>query len=140
MEGKVRRVRRVRGSPARSPTDEDAKVKKLLTEVIGFAVLDGLSTTFLDRTAVALVRVRRLTLRNPHRSASTIRRKAEWLQWPTSCRLRAMRSKWMAVLRPNLRPKREPGGEELKKRFPMLRVKVYDAETKTSEEIQLSRS
>ncbi|MDB5604239.1 MAG: hypothetical protein JWP25_1139 [Bradyrhizobium sp.] len=26
------------------------------------------------------------------------------------------------------------GAEELKKRFPMLRVKVYDAETKTMEE------
>jgi hypothetical protein len=26
------------------------------------------------------------------------------------------------------------GAEELKKRFPMLRVKVYDAETKTTEE------
>ncbi len=32
------------------------------------------------------------------------------------------------------------GAKELKKRFPMLRVKVYDAETKTKEEIQLSRS
>ena len=32
------------------------------------------------------------------------------------------------------------GAEELKKRFPMLRVKVYDAETKTKEEIQLPRS
>jgi hypothetical protein len=32
------------------------------------------------------------------------------------------------------------GAEELKKRFPMLRVKVYDAETRTREEIQLPRS
>ena len=32
------------------------------------------------------------------------------------------------------------GAEELKRRFPMLRVKIYDAETKTKEEIQLSRS
>ena len=32
------------------------------------------------------------------------------------------------------------GAEELKKRFPMLRVKVCDAETKTKEEIQLPRS
>jgi hypothetical protein len=32
------------------------------------------------------------------------------------------------------------GAEELKKRLPMLRVKVYDAETKTKEEIQLPRS
>jgi hypothetical protein len=29
------------------------------------------------------------------------------------------------------------GAEELKKRFPMLRVKVYDAETRTTEEFQL---
>jgi len=29
------------------------------------------------------------------------------------------------------------GAEELKKRFSMLRVKVYDAETKTTEEFQL---
>lgn len=32
------------------------------------------------------------------------------------------------------------GAEELKKRFPMLRVKVYDAETKTKEEIQFPGS
>jgi hypothetical protein len=32
------------------------------------------------------------------------------------------------------------GAEELKKCFPMLRVKIYDAETKTKEEIQLPRS
>jgi hypothetical protein len=32
------------------------------------------------------------------------------------------------------------GAQELKKRFPMLRVKVYYAETKTTEEIQLSRA
>jgi hypothetical protein len=29
------------------------------------------------------------------------------------------------------------GAVELKKRFPMLRVKIYDARTKTREEIQL---
>jgi len=29
------------------------------------------------------------------------------------------------------------GAEELKKRFPRLRVRVYDAQTKTREEIQL---
>lgn len=27
------------------------------------------------------------------------------------------------------------GAEELKKRFPMLRIRIYDAETKTREEI-----
>jgi len=32
------------------------------------------------------------------------------------------------------------GAEELKKRFPMLRVKVYDAETKTKEEIEFPQS
>ena len=32
------------------------------------------------------------------------------------------------------------GAEELKKRFPMLRVKVYDAETETKEEIELPQS
>ena len=30
------------------------------------------------------------------------------------------------------------GGEELKKRFPMLRVRIYDAQTKTREEISPS--
>jgi hypothetical protein len=29
------------------------------------------------------------------------------------------------------------GGEELKRRFPMLRVRIYDALTKTREEISL---
>jgi hypothetical protein len=32
------------------------------------------------------------------------------------------------------------GAEELKKRFPMLRVRIYDALTKISEEIQLPRA
>ena len=60
-------------------------------------------------TAVALVRFRRLTLRKPHRNEPTIRRRAEWLQWPANCRLQAMRSNWMAVSRSSLKPKREPG-------------------------------
>ena len=32
------------------------------------------------------------------------------------------------------------GGEELKKRFPMLQIKIYDAQTKTRNEIHLRRS
>ena len=32
------------------------------------------------------------------------------------------------------------GAEELKKRFPMLRVRVYDAQTKTREEVELPRT
>ena len=32
------------------------------------------------------------------------------------------------------------GAEELKKRFPMLRVRIYDAQTGTREEIQLLRA
>jgi hypothetical protein len=32
------------------------------------------------------------------------------------------------------------GGEELKKRFPMLQIKIYDAQTKTRDEIHLRRS
>jgi hypothetical protein len=31
------------------------------------------------------------------------------------------------------------GAEELKKRFPLLRVRIYDAETKATEEIEVSR-
>jgi len=31
------------------------------------------------------------------------------------------------------------GAEQLKKRFPMLRVKIYDAQTGTREEIQVPR-
>jgi hypothetical protein len=30
------------------------------------------------------------------------------------------------------------GAEQLKKRFPMLQIKIYDAETKAKEEVQLS--
>ena len=30
------------------------------------------------------------------------------------------------------------GAQELKRRFPMLRIKIYDAETRTKEEIQIS--
>jgi hypothetical protein len=32
------------------------------------------------------------------------------------------------------------GAEELKKRFPMLRVRIYDAQTKIREEISLRRA
>ena len=32
------------------------------------------------------------------------------------------------------------GAEELKKRFPMLQVRIYDAQTKTREEVQLPRA
>jgi len=32
------------------------------------------------------------------------------------------------------------GAEELKKRFPMLRVKIYDAQTRTREEVSLPRT
>ena len=32
------------------------------------------------------------------------------------------------------------GGEELKKRFSMLSVRIYDAQTKTREEVQLPRA
>jgi hypothetical protein len=34
----------------------------------------------------------------------------------------------------------EMGAVELKKRFPMLRVKIYDAQTKTQEEVLLRES
>ena len=37
-------------------------------------------------------------------------------------------------LRPNLRPAKT-GAEELKKRFPMLQIRIYDAQTKTREEV-----
>jgi hypothetical protein len=32
------------------------------------------------------------------------------------------------------------GAEELKKRFPMLRVRIYDAQTMTREEVSLPRA
>jgi hypothetical protein len=32
------------------------------------------------------------------------------------------------------------GAEELKKRFPMLRVRIYDAQTRTREEVSLRRA
>jgi hypothetical protein len=32
------------------------------------------------------------------------------------------------------------GGEELKRRFPMLQIRIYDAQTNAREEIQVSRS
>ena len=32
------------------------------------------------------------------------------------------------------------GAEELKKRFPMLRVRIYDAKTRTREEVSLPRA
>jgi hypothetical protein len=32
------------------------------------------------------------------------------------------------------------GAEELKKRFPMLRVRIYDAQTRTREEVSLQQT
>jgi len=50
-----------------------------------------------------------------------------------------MRLKWMAFRRQNLRTRdgARAGGEELKKRFPMLQIRIYDAETKAWEEIRV---
>jgi hypothetical protein len=33
----------------------------------------------------------------------------------------------------------ETGAEELKKRFPMLRIRIYDAQTQTREDVELTR-
>lgn len=32
------------------------------------------------------------------------------------------------------------GAQELKRRFPMLRIEIYDTETRTKEEIEISQS
>ena len=34
----------------------------------------------------------------------------------------------------------QAGAEELKKRFPMLRIRIYDAQTRTREEVSLPRA
>ena len=51
-----------------------------------------------------------------------------------------MRSSWMAIPRLSSLPRIKPqkAAKDLKERFPMLQVKVYDAESKRSEEIELA--
>jgi hypothetical protein len=75
--GKARFLRK-RGSSREPPHDRrtDASPEQILLQ---------------RRAAVALARRGRLTLRNTQTSESTIRRSAEWLQWPMNCRIRATR-------------------------------------------------
>src|SRR5438128_11504488 len=61
----------------------------------------------------------------------------KWLQPPVNCLPLVTRLKWTADSKLNLLPKTGPraGGEELKKRFPMLQIRIYDAQTNAREEI-----
>ncbi len=60
----------------------------------------------------------------------------EWLQPPVNCRPLVTRLKWTAGSTPNLQPQTAPGQvEELKKRFPMLQIRIYEAHTNAREEI-----
>jgi hypothetical protein len=52
-----------------------------------------------------------------------------WLLLLVNCRLRVMRWKSMVD---------SMGAEELKKRFPMLRIRIYDAQTQTREDVELT--
>ena len=59
---------------------------------------------------------------------------------PVNCRLQVMRSKSTAELKAEFatRDGAKTGAEELKKRFPMLQIRIYDAQTKTREDVELS--
>lgn len=60
----------------------------------------------------------------------------KWLQPPVNCRPLVTRLKWTAGSTPILQPETAPGQvEELKKRFPMLQIRIYDAQTNAREEI-----
>jgi hypothetical protein len=91
----------------------------------------------LDGTAVALVRFKRLTLKVQERAENQENRRmvAAVRELPTTGYALEVDGR----LKTEFETKEGAwtGAEELKKRFPMLRVKVYDAETKTTEEFQL---
>jgi hypothetical protein len=78
--------RSTNASPARFRPNSNSFWRKL-------SAAGHFTSFFLNRAAVALARRGRLTLRNTQTSVSTIRRRAEWLQWLVNCRIRAMRSK-----------------------------------------------
>lgn len=60
----------------------------------------------------------------------------KWLQPPVNCRPLVTRLKWTAGSTLILQPETAPGQvEELKKRFPMLQIRIYDAQTNAREEI-----
>jgi hypothetical protein len=91
----------------------------------------------LDGTAVALVRFKRLTLKVQERVENQEKRRmvAAVRELPTTGYALQVDGR----LKTEFETKEGAwtGAEELKKRFPMLRVRVYDAETKTTEEFQL---
>jgi hypothetical protein len=97
------------------------------------------TSVFLNGAAAALARRERLTLRNTQTSESTIRRRAEWArELPNT----GYALEVDGLLKTEFETKEGAwtGAEELEKRFPMLRVKICDAETKTTEESQLPSS
>jgi hypothetical protein len=96
----------------------------------------------LDRTAVALVRVSRLTLRKSAQKQVDFQEKGGMAAVARELPTTGYALEVDGRLKTEFETKEGAmtGAEELKKRFPMLRVKVYDAETKTKTEIQLPLS
>ena len=94
----------------------------------------------LDGTAVALVRFKRLTLKIQERVVDQEKRGmvAVVRELPTTGYALEVDGRLKTEF--ETREGARSGAEELKKRFPLLRVKVYDAETKTKEEIELPQS
>ena len=65
-----------------------------------------------------------------------------WLLPPVNCPLQVSRSKSNGRFKAEFATKdgARAGAEELKKRFPMLQVRIYDAQTKAREEVELPRA
>jgi len=59
-------------------------------------------------------------------------------EWPTSGYALEVDGRLKAEF--TTRDGAKAGAEELKKRFPMLRVRIYDAQTMTREEVVLQRA
>ena len=91
----------------------------------------------MDRTAVALVRFKRLTLKIRERVEDQEKRRMVAVVRELPTRGYALEVDGRLKTEFETKEGAWTGAEELKKRFPMLRVKIYDAETKTTEEFQL---
>ena len=94
----------------------------------------------MDRTAVALVRFKRLTLKIQERVEDQEKRRMVAVVRELPTRGYALEVDGRLKTEFETREGARSGAEELKKRFPILRVTVYDAETKTKEEIEFPQS
>ncbi len=102
---------------------------------------DQLKWSYRGMRAVLLARFGRLTLRNFLRNNLTMEMSimvAAVRELPITGYALAVDGRMKTEFK--TRDDARIGAQELKRRFPMLRINIYDAETRTKEEIEVAQS